>query len=241
MSASSIASALGGLAVSADVRERLERYLRALLLRNATMNLTGAQTAEALADHVQDSLALADFVRSPLVDIGSGGGFPAIPLAIGLGCRVTLVESVAKKATFLREVVTDLDLPVEVVCARAEELGRDGRYRGQYASATARAVSGMTTVLELTVPLLAVGGVALLQRGAFTALERDATSDALLVLGATLEDEVALPTTPTEQATTSSGRRLVVVRKQTETSVRFPRRAGIPAKRPLGVRVNGAG
>ncbi|GAC1302453.1 MAG: 16S rRNA (guanine(527)-N(7))-methyltransferase RsmG [Vulcanimicrobiaceae bacterium] len=221
-----IATALRDLAVSDPVRERLQRYAAALLARNATTNLTAARSPDAVAEHVRDSLALAPFVREPLIDIGSGGGFPGIPLAIATGFRLVLVESVAKKAAFLTAIVAELELSVTVVCGRAEDLGRDAAYRARFASATARAVAGVTTVLELTVPLLEIGGVALLQRGTYDAAERIAAADAALVLGVTLEAEIPTPGPPDE-------RRLLIARKTDATSPRFPRRAGIPAKRPL--------
>lgn len=235
MTRDTISESLGDLEVSEAVRELMERYVVALLTRNASMNLTAARTPEAVAEHVRDSLGLATYVRSPLVDIGSGGGFPAIPLAIATGCRATLLESVAKKAAFLREVAIELGLPVDVVCARAEDVGRDPVYRERFASATARAVSGITTVLELTVPLLVVGGVALLQRGSFGVPERIAANDAALVLGATIEREIALGPSDATGCGTSDERRLIVARKLLATDLRFPRRAGIPAKRPLCV------
>ena len=225
---------LADLDVSADVRASLARYADALLVRNAVMNLTAARTRDAVRDHIADSLALAAYAREPLVDVGSGGGFPGIPLAIATGYRVTLVESVAKKATFLREIVREIGLSVDVVCARVEDVGRDPRFRAHFASATARAVAGVTTVLELTIPLLEIGGVALLQRGTFDAAERIATSDACLVLGATIEREIPMPLErgPREEP---DARRLLVARKLLATGPRFPRRPGIPAKRPLCV------
>lgn len=214
---------------SERVRDALGRYVAALAARNAMLNLTGAKTPEAIQEHLRDSLALVPHVRGPLIDIGSGGGFPGIPLAIATGFKITLVESIAKKASFLRDVVSELELPVEVINGRAEELGRDPSYRARFASATARAVGGVTTVLELTIPLLAIGGVAVLQRGTFDALERASASDALLVLGATLESEFLCA--PGDDAT--DARRVLVVRKVEMTGGRFPRRAGVPAKRPL--------
>lgn len=229
-----ISATLGDLSVEAPIRELLERYVAALLTRNAVVNLTAARTPQAVAEHVRDSLALVSFVRDPLVDVGSGGGFPAIPLAIATGCRATLIESVAKKAAFLREVVDELGLPIDVVCARAEDIGRDPRYRARFACATARAVSGVTTVLELTVPLLVVGGAALLQRGKFDAIERAAAHDAALVLGAMIEAEIAVAANDAV-APVPDERRLIVARKLVATGPRFPRRAGTPAKRPLCV------
>jgi 16S rRNA (guanine527-N7)-methyltransferase len=140
-----------------------------------------------------------------------------------------LIEATAKKARFLAEVVAELGLPVQVRAERAEEAARDPELRGAFASATARAVSSTPAVLELTIPFLSLGGVAVLQRGKLDERERAAAADAALVLGAEiLEEHSADPASP-EQA----GRRVLVVRKIAPTGQRFPRRAGIPAKRPL--------
>ncbi|GAC1620678.1 MAG: 16S rRNA (guanine(527)-N(7))-methyltransferase RsmG [Vulcanimicrobiaceae bacterium] len=231
-------SATSDLVASSDgVRERLARYVALLSERNAATNLTAARDPAAVAAHVRDSLGLVGYVREPHVDIGSGGGFPAIPLAIATGYRMTLVESIAKKATFLREIALELGLPLDVVCARAEDVGRNPAYRGRFASATARAVAGVTTVLEYAVPLLAVDGVCLLQRGGYADVERSAASDAGLVLGARLVGEYAVidGTVGSDVPGDADGRRLLVFAKSQPTAARFPRRAGIPAKRPLCV------
>jgi 16S rRNA (guanine527-N7)-methyltransferase len=204
---------------------RLQHYVDSLLVRNRVMNLTGASDEAAVWEHVRDSLTLAPYVKEPYVDIGSGGGFPAIPLAIACGVEVTLVESVAKKARFLEEIVKELGVQATVVNARAEDAGRDPSYRERFGSATARAVGTASAVLELTVPLLAVGGTALLQRGDLSALERNALADAALVLGVQIEDEIVLEG--------SEARRIVLAVKRKATPGRFPRRAGVPQKRPL--------
>jgi 16S rRNA (guanine527-N7)-methyltransferase len=205
---------------------RLERYVALVLERNAIQNLTAARTPDAVFEHVRDSLSVVPYVREPFVDVGSGGGFPGIPIAIATGYRGVLVESVVKKARFLEEVVRELALPLEVRVQRAEEAGRAPEMRERFASATARAVSSLPAVLELTIPFLSVGGLAVLQRGRLEARERTAAHDASLVLGATIEDDVAL-------GGELDGRRIVLVRKIAPTGQRFPRRAGIPAKRPL--------
>jgi 16S rRNA (guanine527-N7)-methyltransferase len=214
------------VAVDENVRIKLRLYVRRLLERNETLNLTGARDVASVMDHVRDSLAIVRWVAEPHVDIGSGGGFPAIPLAIVTGFRMTLIESVAKKAAFLRQIVAELGLRLDVVAGRAEDAGRAEELRSHFGSATARAVASVPVVLELTLPLVAVGGVAILQRGHFDEPERHATADALLVLGGELVEE-ALPHGPAD------ARRVLVVRKHSATNQRFPRRAGIPAKRPL--------
>jgi 16S rRNA (guanine527-N7)-methyltransferase len=204
---------------------RLGRYAELLLARKQTVNVTGARDESAVWEHIADSLTLAPYVRDPHIDIGSGGGFPAIPLAIVCGVRVTLVESVAKKARFLREVATELGLDATVLSMRAEEAGRDPCHRERYACATARAVAQASTILELTAPLLAIGGVALLQRGKAPEGERGTLADAALMLGMEIGEEIALEG--------SDDRRIILAHKRTPTPIRFPRRAGVPHKRPL--------
>jgi 16S rRNA (guanine527-N7)-methyltransferase len=209
--------------VTALERERLDAFATFLLEANRSVNLTAARDRAAVWEHIEDSLTLAPYAREPLVDVGSGGGFPAIPLALVSGIRMTLIESLEKKARFLRAVAERFALPIVVDARRAEEAAHDPQLRERFACATARAVASGPSVLELTVPFLAPGGLALLQRGALDERERQAMQDAALVLGARVSEERLL----------AGERRLVIVEKLTPTAGRFPRRAGIPAKRPL--------
>jgi 16S rRNA (guanine527-N7)-methyltransferase len=212
--------------VNADARDRLAAFAALLLAANARFNLTGARDAAAVEAHIADALAIAGEVRDPLIDVGSGGGLPGIPLAIVTGARVTLVESAARKARFLRETIAALGIAGEVVHDRAEVAARIPELRERFASASARAVGSLPTVLELTVPFLAVGGVAVLQRGSVPEEERLAAIDAARMLGAELADEIAQ----------LGARRVLVFRKVAATPGRFPRRCGIPEKRPLCAR-----
>lgn len=220
---------LRGLLVVAGVADqaatRLARYGARLLETNERLNLTGARDPAALAPHLLDALSLAPLVGDSLIDIGTGGGLPGIPLAIVTGTRLVLVDAIAKKVAALRRMLDDLEIEAEAIDARAEVLGRDPAYRERFATATARAVGGATTVAELTLPFVRVGGSALLQRGSFSDAERSAVDDAALVLGARRVDEIR----------TGDERSIVVLRKETPTGLRFPRRVGIPAKRPLCV------
>ncbi|HET7815426.1 MAG TPA: 16S rRNA (guanine(527)-N(7))-methyltransferase RsmG [Candidatus Baltobacteraceae bacterium] len=194
-----------------------------LLEANRRFNLTGAETEMELLPHLLDALTLVPYITESLLDIGSGGGLPAIPLAIATGVPATLIESNAKKAGFLRSVGEELGLPLAVLPNRAETAARDETLRDRFACATARAVSTAPTVLELTAPFLRIGGVALLQRGRLEERERNAVADAAPMLAAVLENEVAL----------EGDRRILIVRKTGTTPHRFPRRNGIPEKRPL--------
>jgi 16S rRNA (guanine527-N7)-methyltransferase len=203
--------------------DRLARYGDAVLDANRQFNLTGAKSVAEFAPHILDSLAIAPEIRGSLVDIGSGGGLPAIPLAIVTGVPVTMIESTLKKVRFLTRILAELNLRGEAIAERAEIAGHDPRLREQFATGTARAVSSAPTVAELLLPLIAVGGVAVLQRGILDERERHALSDAVLMLGAQVEGETLL----------DGERRVVLVRKLAPTGARFPRRIGIPEKRPL--------
>lgn len=216
-------SGLIAAGVDAAIATPLSRYGGMLLAANRSTNLTGAGTAEKLLPHLLDSLSLRPYVAGPIVDVGSGGGLPGIPLAIATGATVTLIEAIGKKAAFLQAAMSALSLAGEVRAERAEVAARDPGLREGFGLATARAVASAPTVAELTLPLVAVGGLAVLQRGALPAAERDAVADAATVLGATLEDEVLL----------DGGRRLLLLRKISRTPDRFPRRTGVPEKRPL--------
>jgi 16S rRNA (guanine527-N7)-methyltransferase len=209
--------------VSADLAARLGVYGALVLDANRTTNLTAARDPQALAHHILDALTLAGDVDGELIDLGSGAGFPGIPLALATGQRVVLVDSIKKKVTFLARALAELGIAGEAVAARAESLAHDPAYRGRFRCATARAVSTAPTVAELAVPFLAVDGRALLQRGAFEERERHALTDAALMLGAELIEERLI----------DGDRRILVLVKRAPTEQRFPRRDGIPEKRPL--------
>ncbi len=212
-----------GAGVEARLVEPLAHYGQLLLETNRRFNVSGADTPDELLPHLIDSLSIVPYVRGPLVDVGSGGGLPAIPLAIATGVPVTLIESTTKKAAFLEAVLGSLGLAGRVIPQRAELAGRDPDLRERFACATARAVSSAPTVLELTVPFLRLGGVAVLQRGRLDERERNAVLDAAPMLGAEISEEIQL----------DGERRILLVKKTSPTPQRFPRRTGVPEKRPL--------
>lgn len=221
--AEAVAAALVVSGIDGDLARRLAQYGELVLNVNRTINLTAARDPAAFAEQILDALTLVDDVDGPLIDIGSGAGLPGIPLAIATGQPVVLVESVKKKAVFLTRALTELGLTGEAVAVRAERLGADPAFRDRFRCATARAVASAPTVAELAVPFLALGGLALLQRGAVSERERQAVIDAAPMLGAEFLEERFL----------GGERRIVVLRKFSPTQARFPRRDGIPEKRPL--------
>jgi 16S rRNA (guanine527-N7)-methyltransferase len=216
-------AALRAGAVEEPLAERLALYAALVLDANRRLNLTGAKDGATFAAHLLDALTLRGDVVSPLIDVGSGNGVPGIPLALATGARVVLLEPIKKRAAFLREALAALGIDGEALDARAEDAARDPAYREAFGSATARAVASAPTVAELTVPFLALGGRALLQRGSLEPPERNAVADAALVLGAELVEERPL----------DGERRILILEKRAATTFRFPRKNGVPAKRPL--------
>jgi 16S rRNA (guanine527-N7)-methyltransferase len=228
-----------GLPLSDDHLVQFLRYYQELLVWNERANLTRIVEWDAVqVEHFLDSLSgvlvLSDEAqRAPcrIVDIGAGAGFPGLPLRIVLPhVRLTLIESVGKKATFLQHLVEALGLAdVAVLKARAEEAGRDPAHREAYDLAVARAVASLSTLLEYALPLVRPGGFFVAYKGREVGGEVDRAAHALEVLGGRLQEvrPVALPGL-------EAPRHLVVVEKVMVTPERYPRRPGMPAKRPLG-------
>ena len=218
-----LVAGLRSAGVDDGLAEQLAAYGVLLLEANRRVNLTGAKDPAALVPHLLDALTLAGDVTESLIDVGSGGGLPGIPLALATGARVVLIEPTAKKAAFLAQALAACGIAGEVVAERAEVAAREGRFRERFAFATARAVSSAPTVAELTVPFLRLGGRALLQRATIEPRERQALEDAAPMLGAALVEERPL----------DGDRRILVLEKRRLTEQRFPRRNGVPEKRPL--------
>lgn len=218
-----IAAALESRHVASSLAYRLAQYGTLVLEGNRRLNLSGAKTPAAMVEHLADSLSVVPYVEPPYLDVGSGAGFPAIPVALAAGLEPTLIEATVKKARFLESLQESLAVAATVVAERAEVAAHRTGLREAFASATCRAVTSASASLELTLPFLRAGGVAVLQRGSIEPAERTAVEDAALVLGGRLEDEIAV----------EGVRRILLVRKIAPTPARFPRRPGIPDRRPL--------
>jgi len=165
-----------------------------------------------------------------VIDVGTGAGYPGIPLKIVCpGMRLTLLEATGKKVTFLEHLVNRLGMErARAIHARSEELGQDPTHREQYDWAVARAVAKMPTLVEYLLPLVRVGGAILAQKGEDAAAEVQEAEEAISTLGGDVRQLV-----PVELRGLAETRYLVVIEKVAPSPQRYPRRPGMPSKRPL--------
>lgn len=213
---------LAGEGLGARNVAALALYGRLVLEANRRFNVTGARSPEEIARHITDSLSVVPYLREPYVDIGSGAGFPAIPVGIMTGMPVTLIEATQKKARLLESLLEQLGLQGVVIAERAETASHRPDLRECFATGTCRGVASAPAVAELLLPLIGIGGAAVLQRGSTDERERSALEDASLMLGGCIEREDQI----------GGNRRIVLLRKQRATPARFPRGTWAQ-KRPL--------
>jgi 16S rRNA (guanine527-N7)-methyltransferase len=224
-----------GLNLTDEQLAQFAVYEALLLEWNERIALTAIRAPRAIRiRHFLDSLSCAT-VTGPLdgqllIDVGSGAGFPGLPLKILYpAVRLTLVDSVAKKTRFLELVVSELGLrEVVVIADRAEALGQEAAHREQYDWVVARAVAELRVLAEYLLPLARVGGFALAQKGDSARTESAAATQVAAILGG---GEVTI--TPIYLPETDQAHNLVVIPKIRPTPAHYPRRPGIPAKRPL--------
>ena len=225
--------------LSAEEIRAFQVYASMLKEKNKVMNLTAVDDDKGIAmKHFIDSLTLCPYIREEekkssktltFVDVGTGAGFPGLPVKISCPeLSVTLMDSLEKRLKFLDEVITALDLKdCATVHSRAEDAGRNKKFREKYDIVTARAVAKLSVLAEYCLPLVRVGGVFLAMK-AHSEEEEAEGAKAIALLGGTIEktDTFKLPGTDME-------RTIIVVRKIRPTPARFPRKAGTPSKTPI--------
>jgi 16S rRNA (guanine527-N7)-methyltransferase len=208
----------------------MARHLELLAIANEKFNLTTIPPGDWLWAHVLDSLSCVPEVcaatEGEMADLGSGGGFPGIPLAIATGRSVVLVESVKKKAAFLEEVLEDVRIAGRVEPVRAEELAL--RQPGRFTVVTARAVSALPALVELAAPLLKQGGRLICLKGDPRAEELESGARAAEICGLR-----AVSARRVEVPMTDALRTIVVYERTGRPKVRLPRRPGMAQRQPL--------
>lgn len=218
-----------GVQATAEQCEQMREHTAYVLETNRTMNLTRIAEAEAVLNlHIVDSLAFLPHVgelRGPVLDLGSGAGYPGVPLAI-MGYDVTLCESTQKKARFLASVIENLGLSTHVEPRRAEELSP--LLAGGFNTVVARAVAQLPSLVELAAPLLCTGGLLLALKGVPEPAELDAGTCAAVQCGMRQVNVVRYALPSAEQRT------LVVYEEVGAPAMKLPRRPGLAQSQPLG-------
>ena len=213
--------------------EQLEKYKEMLLKKNKVMNLTAITDSDEVdVKHFLDSLSIAktEYLKAgkTLLDVGTGAGFPGLPLKIyNPEIEVTLLDSLNKRIVFLREVIEEIGLEgIEAIHGRAEEAAR-GELRESFDIVTSRAVANMRTLLEYDLPFVKVGGHLICMKGPEHKEELKESKNALSILGGKLKEiiEVKLPKDITHY--------LVVIEKVNSTKDKYPRAGGKPKSQPL--------
>jgi 16S rRNA (guanine527-N7)-methyltransferase len=210
-------------------------YEKELIEWNQKFNLTAIRDSDSIrTKHFLDSfscvLAWKAYPPERLIDVGTGAGFPGLPLKILYPhMKLTLIESVGKKAMFCQHIISVLGLQdVDVVHKRAEDLGQNPKHRESYDWAVARAVANLNVLSEYLIPFVKIGGRMLAQKGESGPAEAQSAENAMKLLGGKLEQLL-----PVHLPGVADDRYLVVVEKVAATPPNYPRKPGIPGKQPL--------
>lgn len=213
--------------------EKFYKYMQLLLDWNEKINLTAiTEPNEIIIKHFIDSITIEKYIKSysKVIDVGTGAGFPGIPLSILRNdINVTLMDSLNKRIKFLDEVILENKLNnVDTIHGRAEELARNKDFRGKFDVATSRAVASLNVLLEYMIPFLKVGGFCICMKGSNIEEEINNSQKALKLLNCSIEEikNFDLPGS-------DYGRNIIIVKKNGETPNKFPRKPGTPSKEPI--------
>ena len=212
--------------------EKFYQYMKLLLEWNEKINLTAiTDENEIIRKHFIDSLTISKLIKenTNVIDIGTGAGFPGMPLAITKKINVTLVDSLNKRINFLNIVKESIDLKnVNTIHGRAEDIGQNEKYREKFDYAVSRAVAPINVLLEYMLPLVKVGGYCLCMKGPKVLDEMQGIENVAEKLGGKYIklEELEIPGE-------ESRKNVIIVKKVENTNKKYPRKPGMPAKQPL--------
>ena len=213
--------------------QKFYQYMNLLIEWNEKINLTAiVEPKEIILKHFIDSLTIIKYIgpNKSVIDIGTGAGFPGIPIKIVReDLKITLLDSLNKRINFLNEVIKDLGLKnIATVHARIEEYAKNKQYREQYDVATSRAVANLTTLSEYMLPMVVLKGMAICMKGSEISEEISKSKNSIKILGGEIVhiEEFTLPKSDHK-------RNLVLIKKTKQTPNKYPRKPGIPSKEPL--------
>lgn len=226
--------------ISDDQINCFEKYYELLIEKNKVMNLTAITDKEdVIVKHFIDSIALIPYLKDKgininnklkIIDIGTGAGFPGLPLKIMMpDVKFTLLDSLNKRVSFLNEVIDELKLKdIEALHGRAEDYASDNKYREKYDICVSRAVANLSTLSEYCIPFVKEDGFFISYKAGESEEEINNSKNAIKILGGKINkvEEFVLPGT-------DASRVFVFIRKQELTDKKYPRKAGVPAKKPL--------
>ena len=224
-----------GIEITDEQKEQFDTYHKLLEEWNKVMNLTGiTEYDEVVMKHFVDSLSIVkvngfDNVTS-IIDVGTGAGFPGIPLKIVFPeIKITLLDSLHKQIKFLNAVIDELELEnIETIHGRAEDFSKKEDYREQYDLCVSRAVANLATLSEYCLPYVKVGGCFIPYKSGEIDEELNNSKKAVQILGGKIEEVVKF-----QLPDTDIGRSFVKIKKNKNTAKKYPRKAGLPAKEPL--------
>ena len=213
--------------------EKFYEYMNDLIKWNENVNLTAiTEPSEIILKHFIDSLTISKYIEknTRVIDVGTGAGFPGIPLKILRDdIDVILLDSLNKRLNFLDEIIKKLELKnVKTIHARVEEIGKNKEYREMFDVVTSRAVANISTLSEYMIPLVKINGLAICMKGSDFKDELEDGKNAIKILGGRIEriDEFILPESDIKRS-------IIIIKKENNTPNKYPRKPGIPAKEPI--------
>lgn len=222
-----------GVELSENQINKFYRYMDLLLEWNEKINLTAiVDKNEIILKHFIDSITISKYIPfgTRLIDVGTGAGFPGIPLnIIREDVDIVLLDSLQKRINFLNIVIKELDLKkIETMHARVEEFAKNKKYRENFDIATSRAVANLSTLSEYLIPLVKLGGQAICMKGSLIEEELENSKRAINVLGGKVDKvfNFNLPKTDIK-------RNIVIINKMNNTPSKYPRKPGMPSKDPI--------